>query len=217
MKKAFTLIELLIVVAIIAILAAIAVPNFLEAQTRSKVSRTKADLRTLVLAIESYAVDYNKAPREYNTAAPPTGYGDPLLDGEQASGIIWPGSATSAGLSTPIAYITTALLTDPFVQQADNIPEDEKTFTYQNLRARIIQSPSSAFWPLAVDFYGEWRLCSIGPDRDFSNVKLTAAPITNSAQLSYDATNGTISPGNIWRSQKAAEASQPSPPLLGAH
>ena len=60
MKKAFTLIELLIVVAIIAILAAIAVPNFLEAQTRAKVSRVQSDLRTLATGIESYTVDNNK-------------------------------------------------------------------------------------------------------------------------------------------------------------
>jgi prepilin-type N-terminal cleavage/methylation domain-containing protein len=50
-NKAYTLIELLIVVAIIAILAAIAVPNFLEAQVRSKVARVKADMRTLATAI----------------------------------------------------------------------------------------------------------------------------------------------------------------------
>src|SRR6059058_569753 len=62
MKKGFTLIELLIVVAIIAILAAIAVPNFLEAQTRAKVSRVRADARTVATAIESYAVDNNKYP-----------------------------------------------------------------------------------------------------------------------------------------------------------
>ncbi|MCC5878251.1 MAG: prepilin-type N-terminal cleavage/methylation domain-containing protein, partial [Candidatus Sumerlaeia bacterium] len=61
-RRGFTLIELLIVVAIIAILAAIAVPNFLEAQVRSKVSRTLADMRTVVTALESYAVDHNRYP-----------------------------------------------------------------------------------------------------------------------------------------------------------
>src|SRR5215211_3402823 len=62
LQKAFTLIELLIVVAIIAILAAIAVPNFLEAQTRAKVSRVKNDQRSLATGLEAYYVDNNSYP-----------------------------------------------------------------------------------------------------------------------------------------------------------
>ena len=62
-RRAFTLIELLITVAIIAILAAIALPNFLEARTRSKVSRMQSDLRTLGGALEMYRVDNNAYPR----------------------------------------------------------------------------------------------------------------------------------------------------------
>ena len=60
--KGFTLIELLISVGIITILASIAVPNFLEAQTRSKVSRVKNDLRVIAGALEAYHADHNVYP-----------------------------------------------------------------------------------------------------------------------------------------------------------
>ncbi|MCX7766497.1 MAG: prepilin-type N-terminal cleavage/methylation domain-containing protein, partial [Candidatus Sumerlaeia bacterium] len=59
---AFTLIELLCVVAMIAILAAIAIPNFLEAQVRSKIARVKQDQAFISAAMEAYFCDYKMYP-----------------------------------------------------------------------------------------------------------------------------------------------------------
>lgn len=61
-KNAFTLIELLIVVAIIGILAAIAVPNFLNAQLRAGIARVQADFKAIDTAMQSYMLDNNDFP-----------------------------------------------------------------------------------------------------------------------------------------------------------
>ena len=59
MEKAtgFTVIELLIVIAIISIIAAIAVPNLMSANVRAKVSGAKADMGSIAIALEDYKVD----------------------------------------------------------------------------------------------------------------------------------------------------------------
>ena len=57
----FTLVEIMIVVAIIALLAAIAVPGFLRARKRSQASRILNDLRLIDSAVDQYAIETNKA------------------------------------------------------------------------------------------------------------------------------------------------------------
>jgi prepilin-type N-terminal cleavage/methylation domain-containing protein len=60
-RGGFTLVEIMIVVAIIALLAAIAVPNFLRARKRSQATRILEDLRLIDAAIDQYAIETNKA------------------------------------------------------------------------------------------------------------------------------------------------------------
>jgi prepilin-type N-terminal cleavage/methylation domain-containing protein len=56
----FTLVEIMIVVAIIALLAAIAVPGFLRARKRSQATRILNDLRLVDAAVDQYAIETNR-------------------------------------------------------------------------------------------------------------------------------------------------------------
>jgi len=60
-RQGFTLVEIMIVVAIIALLASIAVPGFLRARKRSQATRILNDLRILDGCIDLYAIENNKA------------------------------------------------------------------------------------------------------------------------------------------------------------
>ena len=183
-NHAFTLIELLIVVAIIAILAAIAVPNFLEAQVRAKVSRCKNDMRTLATALESYRTD--------NTQYPVDGFYW-LLGHVPANR--WP-SPYLMGLTTPIAYISTVpdnvfydkYYTDP----NDRNRKDYRYGAYISL-GKLSAPNSGRLWVLnsfGPDLYNDWGIDAIKGD---------FVMFEDTTHAFYDPTNGTMSKGDIVR------------------
>ena len=60
-RRGFTLVEIMIVVAIIALLAAVGIPGFLRARKRSQASRIINDLRLIDGAVDAYAIEANKS------------------------------------------------------------------------------------------------------------------------------------------------------------
>ncbi len=199
-SRAFTLIELLIVVAIIAILAAIAVPNFLEAQTRAKVSRARSDMRTEVTALESYHIDHNTYPRQIEAfvSTPSWDYAQPPLWHEHIP----------SSLTTPIAYLST-IPTDPFKPLVADWrlwlkPFEGRHFLWVSDVA-LKRTPSSAFYKQSKEIGGAYAMFSYGPDRKYYNEPPGKAAKTAGQWIDYDSTNGTVSLGNIIRSQKNGE------------
>jgi type IV pilus assembly protein PilA len=76
-ERGFTLIELLVVILIVGILAAIAIPSFVNQRSKAFDAAAKSNLRTAETAMETYSTDYNGTyPAAVNTQ---NGSSDPLV------------------------------------------------------------------------------------------------------------------------------------------
>lgn len=221
--RGFTLIELLVVVMIIAILAAIAVPNFLEAQVRSKVSRAATDMRTVALGLESYYVDHNTFP-EGNImgigGARPDIPDDPMV---------------LERLSTPVAYLTDGLPRGAFrskyrsntlitglpplntdvsswflVEQDGDYGRLYESYHYVATKPDAINPSGMARSIVDVPALrgkaSSYIIYNAGPMLGYINLGGVIVQGTKafSTDLIYDPTNGTTSFGNIFRAGGAA-------------
>ncbi len=169
-RSAFTLIELLIVVAIIGILAAIAVPNFLNAQVRAKVARVYSDIRAQGTALEQYRLDNNHYP-------PSSQFYPRLLR-----------------LTTPMAYMSTLPYDIFAVSEADPHihmychyveKESEEAWFRSDWHSAQGDRQTSANIDLTVPGGLAWHIRSYGPNKvlDYG--------------FPYEMTNGLISLGDI--------------------
>jgi prepilin-type N-terminal cleavage/methylation domain-containing protein len=176
MRRGFTIVELLVVVMILAIVVAIALPNFLEAQARAKVARARSEGRAIITAMAVYQADYSSDP-EANPAQ-----GTTRLDRLKV-------------FTTPIAYLT-KVPDDVFAPKIEDAWRPYALWGpayFQAMRERgEVKLP-----PELANLHDVTVMLSRGPDGDFELDPRENREFTFEVIL-YDPTNGTVSNGDIF-------------------
>lgn len=186
--KGVTLIECLIVAAIIAVISMLANPSYYRSSTRSKVSRVKADQRILSSALESYFADFRTYPDL--AIIPIKNHFRNFHDDKNAKKLIGistfavPDGIKHFSLTTPVNYLSSYPV-DPFAPFAGSI---------------------QAYYH---DKNG-WIVWSAGPDKSYNlnywlakkhyDIKIPQQSLYfYTSDINYDPTNGIESGGDIYR------------------
>lgn len=211
---AFTLVELLVVVAIIGILVSIAIANMLNARVKAQLSKALAEHKTIVDVCLTYKLDQGEFPPEQHVHLWQLGKLPPDEAKRMAKMYL------SAAITTPVAYISSVLLEDAFPTKIKNTQELYKnpwSQRYRYLNVYDTYHPSSKYndyddaeaarlYAVYSFHYGGFFIGSNGPDSWFNgergNEKEYGYFGPYNTYKIYDPTNGTKSLGNIIRSEK---------------
>ena len=153
-RKGFTLIELMIVIAIIIILAAIAIPNYLRMTERARRSRVAGDFTSIATALEAYSVDWGHYPLTADAAAEQ--FGRDHVETQIHNEIIGvggvlnvSGNTTLTGEDGGIEYIksgTLGAMYNPFIPTAAAANDAQLDYWYAT------NGTTGTHWALAVQY-----------------------------------------------------------------
>ncbi len=183
---------------IISILAAIAVPNYLNAQMRAKVTAIISDMRTMKIALQAYRVDNEDYPYRRNSDHDPDLPYTPQVPEMQTR------LTHMSVLTTPVSYLASIPvdILDIYTPYPFNVID-----YYDKLQASWLVNTGKVFsgsrehGPEDVG----WILVSVGPDGYLGeniNQECGSCPsrfiLRGTVRRAYDPTNGTVSTGNIY-------------------
>lgn len=204
-EKGFTLVELVVILAIGGILAASTIPNFIKADVRAKLAQARADMKEIDLAIHAFELDQGIAPvacsvlninaEGYPTTKPPY---SPLGVPPGTCGLLV--SDRLIQLTTPAQYLTHNYVNgDPFAPESPGYDSYDYWSVSTWKYAFNGNHPNSYAPNYSRTVRGAlWRLVSAGPDRiqTFGGPAWVTGNPANPG-LDYDPTNGIISNGDV--------------------